>query len=147
MTGCLVLKALYLERQDMVPLIIDWAQQFFKDRLNGWISDHGGWVRILQILCDWVMTSETGFRHILSFTARKGVWKARFYNVFTDVPSAASGSKFDLEQNSGPESGRARLESVEVIKIYRPSIDRLVILWSLPGFLRCYKTDFTIFCP
>jgi len=73
MTGCLVLKALYLERQDMVPLIIDWAQQFFKDRLNGWISDHGGWVRILQILCDWVMTSETGFRHILSFTARKGV--------------------------------------------------------------------------
>jgi len=49
------------------------------------------------------------------------------------------------ERNSVPESRRASLYSVKVIKMSRLTINRILTLWSLHGSLRCCKTDCTTF--
>ena len=69
-----------------------------------------------------------GFRHIVSFSAKKCARKVRFYRPCT---SAASESEFD--QNSVPERRCVSSYSVKVIKLSRRPINRLLILWALHG--------------
>jgi len=59
----------------------------------------------------------------------------RFYKKCT---SAASENWIrSSEQNSAPKSRRTSLYSVKVIEMSMLTIDLFLILWSLPGLLRC----------
>jgi len=45
------------------------------------------------------------------------------------------------EQDSAPESRRVSLYSVKVIKIWRLTINRFLVLWAPHRSLRCFETD------
>jgi len=83
-----------------------------------------------------------GFRRIFSFLLKSAPEKCIFTN---HVPRLSLKVNWSREQNSVPESRRASLYSVKVIKMSRLTIDPFLILWLFHGMLRYCETECTTF--
>ena len=127
-------------------LILLWGGGYaFEHLLCHW-SELQIFNRCIRVLGFWHL--KRGFRRIFGFPAQKCARKVRFYKPCS---LAASKRIRTREQNSAPGSRRASLFSVNVIKLSRLTINRLLILRSLHGslhgslhrLLRCCKTEYT----
>jgi len=111
-------------------MLYKWHLQFKHIMCQTQLSWH---IRCIRVIEFWRL--KLGFGRSLSSNARK----ICFYQPCTfDCVWKGIWSR---EQNYVPESGRASLCSVKVIKMSRLAIDRLLILWSLHGSCRYCKTD------
>jgi len=82
---------------------------------------------------------ETGFKTHSQFQCSKV--RSKSASLQTVYLSCVWKGIWSWEQKSVPESRHATLYGVKVIKKSRLASDRLLILWSLHGSLRCCETD------
>ena len=55
-SGCLAVHCVQREMPAVVDQILEWTRAFVDNRLNSWINQHGGWVRIVFLFIHiWIM--------------------------------------------------------------------------------------------